>query len=106
MFKKPSRVFHAMAFLLLASPVVSCAQGISTSKPAVAKIVADKVDINTATANQLQTFPSMGAEYAKRIIEGRPYANKGQLVSRGVIPAGTYEQIKDQIIATRPKKEK
>ena len=57
------------------------------------------LDLNSATEEQLQTLPGIGDAYAKKIIEGRPYAMKNQLVSRKVLPAGVYEKIKDQIIA-------
>jgi competence protein ComEA len=71
----------------------------STAAPSTAKI-----DINTATADQLKAFPGIGEAYSKRIIDGRPYTNKSLLVSRGIIPAATYAKIKDQIVASQPKK--
>jgi competence protein ComEA len=64
----------------------------------------EKLDINTATADQLKTFNGIGDAYAKRIIDGRPYAQKTQLVTRGVLPQATYNKIKDDIIASRAKK--
>ena len=64
----------------------------------------NKLDINTATADQLKAFPGIGEAYSKRIIDGRPYTAKNQLVSRGVLPQGVYNKIKDSIIASKPKK--
>jgi len=61
------------------------------------------LDINTATAAQLIALPGMGPAYADRIIAGRPYTAKNQLVTRGVLPQAAYERIKERIIAHRPK---
>jgi DNA uptake protein ComE-like DNA-binding protein len=58
-----------------------------------------KLDINTATATELQTLPGIGDALSKKIIDGRPYAKKDQLVSKDILPKATYEKIKEQIIA-------
>ena len=65
---------------------------------------ADKLDINKATEDQLKVLPGLGDVYAKRIIAGRPYRAKNQLVTKGILPRGVYGKIKDQIIAHRVKK--
>jgi competence protein ComEA len=86
-------------------PLALTAQKASTKKPAAAASAAtDKIDINTATADQLKAVPGIGDAYSKRIIDGRPYTAKNQLVSRGILPQGVYDKIKDQIIANKPKK--
>jgi competence protein ComEA len=59
------------------------------------------LDINTASPQQLEALPGMGAAYAKRVIAGRPYTAKNQLVTRGVLPQSAYEQIKDRSVAHR-----
>jgi len=71
----------------------------ASDKSAVASQTEALVDINRATAAELKTIPGVGDAYSAAIIKGRPYANKTQLKTRNIIPAGVYEKIKDKIIA-------
>jgi DNA uptake protein ComE-like DNA-binding protein len=107
MFKSiRNQLLMAAALLLTAFPAISYAQAQPTTKPSATRPAAatSKIDINTATIDQLKASPGIGDAYSRRIVDGRPYANKSQLLSKGILPAATYNKIKDQIIATQPKK--
>lgn len=60
------------------------------------------IDINSATADNLRMLDGIGEARAAAIVKGRPYANKLQLVSKGIIPQTVYEKISDKIIAKQP----
>ncbi|MHB1023879.1 MAG: ComEA family DNA-binding protein [Acidobacteriaceae bacterium] len=101
----------AVALLLLPTGFAtaqgtSSAKATATSKAAAAKATtsSDLLDINTATAAQLKVLPGVGDVYAAKIIAGRPYTAKNQLVTRGILPKNVYSGISAKIIAHRVKK--
>lgn len=57
------------------------------------------IDINRATAAELEAIPGIGKVYAAKIIAGRPYTTKAGLVQKNILSAALYEKIKDRIIA-------
>lgn len=57
------------------------------------------LDINTASAEELDALPGIGSARSAAIIKGRPYKGKDELVQKKIVPQNVYDGIKDKIIA-------
>jgi competence protein ComEA len=103
-----SAILGVAACSLLGILPATFAQSTASKPPTAASMPANPagglVDINTATADQLKALPGVGDAYSQKIIAGRPYANKTQLKTKGIVPAATYSKISSLIVAGQPKK--
>ena len=111
---RPARYLSAIGLSLLlaipvaaqtASPSKSPSSSAGTAPAATGKATAKSqpagqlVDINSASAEELDKLPGVGPARAKAIISHRPYFGKDDLVNKKIIPSNVYAQIKDKIIA-------
>jgi DNA uptake protein ComE-like DNA-binding protein len=100
----------ALAFL--AAPAFAQAPAPKPTAPPAATTPAAKpaatpaaalIDINTASAEDLDALKGIGKARAAAIIKGRPYKGKDELVQKGIVPQNVYDDIKDKIIAKQAK---
>ena len=101
--------FSILAALVLGTGLILGGGAASAAQPPQAKPAASApantnlVDLNTASLDQLKALPGIGDVYAQKIVKGRPYAKKTDLVSKNILPAATYKKIAALVIAKQGK---
>ena len=83
-------------YLALAGSICSA---IDDKKPAPATSTVKQIDINSASASELEALPAIGKAKAAKIVAGRPFKGKDDLVAKGILTAAEYAKVKDLIIA-------
>src|SRR6476646_3702629 len=91
-------------FTLASIAATALTLGLLTASPSMAQTPqpaakSDSLDINSASAAELDALPGVGKAYSAAIIKGRPYKGKDELVQKNILPQKTYDGIKDKIIA-------
>jgi competence protein ComEA len=101
-FARWTRVGWALAFATLsAAPALAADTKTPAGRTKPADVRTARVDLNSATAAELQALPGIGKATAKKIIDHRPYDRKDDLVTRKIISKATYDKISDYVVVQR-----
>ncbi|HEX4946402.1 MAG TPA: helix-hairpin-helix domain-containing protein [Blastocatellia bacterium] len=96
--KKTAWLFALLVFVT-ALAVTAQDKGKKPPPPPPPKVVAELIDLNSASKEQLMTLEGIGDVLAGKIIAGRPYRVKTELVSKNIIPQATFKKISAKVIA-------
>ena len=91
-----SRVLVVVIAVLVASATLVGAQAPNVGD-ALKAVTGTPLDLNSASLDQLKALPGVGDQYAKKILDGRPFKKVDELLSKKIAPQSVYDQIKNLV---------
>jgi len=74
-----------------------------TTHKATKEKTSSKLDINSASQQELEALPGIGPATSAKIVQGRPYRSKSDLLKGKIVSRSEYEKIKNDIVAHQKK---
>ena len=93
----------ALAGILSAAPQAAAPRMETKKSAAKAMTSATTVDINSASLDELKALPGVGDAYAQKIVDGRPYKGRNELLDKKILPEAVYGKIRTMVKARQPK---
>lgn len=95
-------LFAASLLFVLSAPILPHSHTAAAQSATAAPAAGSLVDLNSATKEQFDALPGIGEAYAQKIIDGRPYHAKTDLLRKKIVPKATYDKISNLVIAKKP----
>jgi competence protein ComEA len=100
---KPAAGTVAKSTAAATTPPAKAAAATAAAKPAPAAAAAALVDLNSASKADLMKLPGIGEAISAKIIAGRPWANKSQLLAKSLVSKPAYDKLSALVIAKQAK---